>query len=102
MDTLLLRQRIEHEEFDYQILLDALREYSNPRDKISDLLDKGVIIRVKKGLYVFGVQYRRRPIVREILANLIYGPSYLSLEYALASSFHFMLSSRWEIHRASD
>ena len=83
MDTLTLRQRIEHEEFDYQILLDVLREYARPRDKISDLLEKGVIVRVKKGLYVFGEAYRRRPASREILANLIYGPSYISLEYAL-------------------
>ena len=83
MDTLTLRQRIEHEEFDYQILLDVLREYARPRDKISDLLGKGIIVRVKKGLYVFGEAYRRRPATREILANLIYGPSYLSLEYAL-------------------
>jgi hypothetical protein len=83
MDTLTLRQRIEHEEFDYQILLDVLREYARPRDKISDLLEKGVIVRVKKGLYVFGEAYRRRPATREILANLIYGPSYISLEYAL-------------------
>lgn len=44
---------------------------------------KGVIIRVKKGIYIFGEDYRRKPFSREILANLIYGPSYISLEYAL-------------------
>jgi predicted transcriptional regulator of viral defense system len=46
-------------------------------------LRKGVIIRVKKGIYILGEDYRRRPFSREILANLIYGPSYISLEYAL-------------------
>lgn len=79
----LLRRQVQHEEFDYQVLLDSLREYARPRDKITSLLRQGRIVRVKKGLYVFGDEDRRRPLVRELLANLIYGPSYLSLEYAL-------------------
>lgn len=78
-----IRKHISNEEFDYQTLLHGLGQYSRPRDKISDLLRKGVIIRVKKGIYIFGEDYRRRPFSREILANLIYGPSYISLEYAL-------------------
>jgi predicted transcriptional regulator of viral defense system len=78
-----IRKHIPNEEFDYQTLLHGLGQYSRPRDKISDLLRKGVIIRVKKGIYIFGEDYRRRPFSREILANLIYGPSYISLEYAL-------------------
>jgi len=78
-----LRRNIPHEEFDYQTLLSCLKDYEYPRDKISDLLHKGVIVRVKKGLYVFGEEYRRKAYSREILANLIYGPSYISLDYAL-------------------
>ncbi len=78
-----IRKHIENEEFDYQTLLHSLSQYSRPRDKISDLLRKGIIIRVKKGLYIFGDDYRQRPYSREVLANLIYGPSYISLEYAL-------------------
>ncbi|HKL25829.1 MAG TPA: hypothetical protein VJ910_06340 [Desulfuromonadales bacterium] len=78
-----LRKTIPREEFDYQVLLDALQNYAQPRKKINDLLTKGVIVRVKKGLYVFGDDYRNKPYSREILANLIYGPSCVSLEYAL-------------------
>jgi predicted transcriptional regulator of viral defense system len=78
-----IRRYISNEEFDYQTLLHGLGQYSRPRDKISELLRKGVIVRVKKGIYIFGEDYRRRPFSREILANLIYGPSYISLEYAL-------------------
>lgn len=89
-----LRKRIAYEEFDYQTLLDALEGYSHPRDKITSLLRKGVIIRVKKGLYVFGDDYRRKPYSRELLANLIYGPSYLSLEYAL--HYHGLIPERVE------
>lgn len=78
-----LRKAIPWEEFDYQALLNALQDYVHPRDKISDLLRKDVIVRVKKGLYIFGDSYRKQPYSREVLANLIYGPSCVSLEYAL-------------------
>lgn len=83
-----LRIRIPGEEFDYQALLDGLREYDRPRDKITSLLRQGVIVRVKKGIYIFGEKYRRRPFSREILANMIYGPSYVSLETAF---YHYGL-----------
>ncbi|EFK08081.1 conserved hypothetical protein [delta proteobacterium NaphS2] len=78
-----LKREIPQEEFEYQTLLDCLKGYARPRDKISDLLRKGIIIRVKKGLYVLGDEYRQRPFSREILGNLVYGPSYISLDYAL-------------------
>jgi len=78
-----VRKLIPYEEFDYQTLMGALKGYAHPRDRITTLLRKGSIIRIKKGLYVFGEDDRQRPCSREILANLIYGPSYISLEYAL-------------------
>jgi phage terminase large subunit-like protein len=78
-----LRTKIPREELDYQVLLDALDGYARPRDKITDLLRKGVIVRVKKGLYVLGPAYSRRPYSKELLANLVYGPSCISLESAL-------------------
>lgn len=89
-----LRRHIPFEEFDYQILLDSLREYAHPRKKITSLLRKGEIIRVKKGLYLFGEQHRRAPYCRELLANLIYGPSCVSLEYAL--HYHGLIPERVE------
>lgn len=45
-----LRKAIPWEEFDYQALLQVLKDYAHPRDKITDLLAKGVLVRVKKGL----------------------------------------------------
>lgn len=89
-----IRNKIIHEEFDYQVLMSALSQYAAPRDKITALLRSGVIIRVKKGLYIFGDEYRREPYSRELLANLIYGPSYVSLEYAL--SYYGMIPERVE------
>ena len=89
-----LRRQIAGEEFDYQALLDVLSGYERPRDKITDLLRQGAIIRVKKGIYVFGERYTRRPYSREVLANMIYGPSYISLDYAL--HYYGMIPERVE------
>lgn len=83
MTNSLLTKSIPYEEFDYQTLLDSVHGYAQPRMKISGMLAKGDIIRVKKGLYILGESLRRRPFCRELLANLIYGPSYVSFEYAL-------------------
>lgn len=93
MDSL-LRKRIGREEFDYLALMSALADYANPRDKARSLMKKGVIVRVKKGLYVFGDEFRLRPYSRELLANLIYGPSALSLDSAL--SWHGLIPERVE------
>jgi predicted transcriptional regulator of viral defense system len=90
-----LRQLIPYEEFDYLRLLEGLKEYSRPRDKISALLRSATIMRIKKGLYIFGPSYRREPYSRELLANWIYGPSYISLEYAL--SHYGMIPERVEM-----
>jgi len=79
-----IRDRIQGEIFDYQTLTEALKGLSSPRDKITDMLRQETIVRIKKGLYVFGARYRRHPYSKELLANLVYGPSYVSLDYALA------------------
>lgn len=89
-----IQQFFPREEFDYQTLKDVLKDYARPRDKISDLIRKGMIIRVKKGLYILGDGYRRRPYSKELLANLIYGPSYISLDYAL--QYHGLIPERVE------
>jgi hypothetical protein len=86
---------VGREEFDYHALMAALSEYANPRDKVTALLRRGDIIRVKKGLYVFGDELRRRPYSRELLANLIHGPSFVSLDSAL--SFHGLIPERIEV-----
>jgi predicted transcriptional regulator of viral defense system len=91
---LTLRNAALTEEFDYNFIKHALYKYKNPRIKINDLLKKGEIIRVKKGLYVFGPKLARLPYSKETLANLIYGPSYISLEYAL--SFYGLIPERVE------
>lgn len=79
----ILRDRVIGESFDYTVLMDCLSTYRSPRAKVTQLLKSGEIIRVKKGLYIFGPKDRRALVCLEALANKIYGPSYVSLEYAL-------------------
>lgn len=79
---------------DYQQLISCLRDYAKPRDRITTLLADGGLVRLRKGLYVLGERYRRAPLQREHLANLIYGPSYVSLDYALGH--HGLIPERVE------
>jgi hypothetical protein len=78
-----LRVQVPGEEFDHQALLQAAGDYAYPRDLITRLLRSGSVVRVAPGIYIFGPAYRRRPYSLEILANLVAGPSYVSLDYAL-------------------
>ncbi len=81
-------------EFDYNLLLHALRDYKKPRDKIRGLIKNKDIVRVKKGLYVLGKEYNK-PYNKFVLANLIYGPSYITGQTALA--FWNMIPERVEL-----
>ena len=87
-----LRQLIGAEEFDYQTLMSHLHNYRAPAQKINELLKAKVIIRVKKGLYIFGPQFSREAYSKKLLANWIYGPSYISLQSAL--SFYGLIPER--------
>ena len=75
---------ISHQPFDYQYLKGLLSGYHYSRNKISTLLGRGEIISLKSGLYVLSERYGRE-LVPGIVANLLYGPSYVSLDHALAS-----------------
>lgn len=90
-----IRKKAVTDEIDYGFLINCLSDYGNPRDKITRLIKSGAIIRVKKGIYVFGKDYAISSYSKECLANLIYGPSYVSLEYALY--FYGLIPERVEV-----
>lgn len=95
METNVWHTNLPGNEFDYLALMGALRDYKRPRDKVTKLLRRGDVVRVKKGIYILGPQVRKETVVsREILGNLLYGPSYLSLEYAL--SWHQLIPEHVE------
>jgi len=79
-----LRHAVDGEIVDFNQLKAVLHNYAHPRGKINKWLQAAELIRVKKGLYVFGRSARRNPYSLELLANLIYGPSAISLNYALS------------------
>jgi len=61
------------------ILLDEYKIYANPMAKIKRLVNNGVLTPVVKGLYE-----TNKDTPGYHLASAIYGPSYLSFEFALA------------------
>ena len=66
------------------VLQSLMSNYKFPRNKISALEKCGQIIRLKKGLYVVSDKISRRTLSKELIANHLYGPSYISFETALA------------------
>ena len=79
-----LREKLPYDLFDYAQLSSVLAAYANVRGKIGRLLASGEIIRLKKGLYTFPEYLRRAPLNPCIVANMLYGPSYVSRDFALS------------------
>jgi predicted transcriptional regulator of viral defense system len=79
-------------------LYTALAKYNSPKDKIAYMEKKNEIIRVKKGLYVSSPAIHKQLLSRELIANHLYGPSYVSLETAL--SFYGIIPERTETMRS--
>lgn len=77
---------------DYATLVNVLDEYRSPKDKIANMEKQGQLIRLKKGLFVVAPQVSKTEISRELIANHLYGPSYISLETAL--SYHRLIPER--------
>ena len=61
------------------VLMDELKSYRNPAMKITSMVKTGELTRVVRGLYETDPH-----TPGYLLAASIYGPSYLSFEYALA------------------
>jgi hypothetical protein len=80
----LLRKEIEQDIFDYNQLMLVLSGYSKPRDVVTALIRQEKIIRIRKGLYCFSEFWQKQPVPSEALANLVYGPSAVSLDFALS------------------
>ncbi len=71
-----------------QLLFDLLKEYKRPYDKISDLIAQDILVPVKRGVYIPGSKLNIEGPSGFLLANHMYGPSYVSMETAL---FHWGL-----------
>jgi predicted transcriptional regulator of viral defense system len=69
---------------DNAVLSDLTGNYKFPRNKVASMEKRGELIRLKKGLYVVSEKISRKQISRELIANHLYGVSYLSLETTLS------------------
>ena len=67
----------------HQMLVALLKGYSRPNDKIKALKDEGVLEAVKRGFYIAGRDTNIARPERSLIANHLYGPSYVSMEAAL-------------------
>lgn len=76
----------------HHVLLSLLKEYKRPNDKINELVRERALMPIKKGLYIAGPSLDAGKPEPYLLANYIYGPSYVSLETAL--SFHGMIPEK--------
>lgn len=69
--------------FDLNVLSSIFPQNKQIGDKARMLENAGRIIRLKKGLYVASQNETGKALSRELIANHIYGPSYVSQETAL-------------------
>jgi hypothetical protein len=77
-------KQYDEEPITHQALLQMLKDYKRPFDKISELIKQQKLIPVKRGIFVAGANLGVFQPDRFLLANHLWGPSYVSLESALS------------------
>ena len=70
-----------------EFLMYELRSYASPKSKLTNMIKKGQIIPIVRGVFATSPDDPRLPA-----ASLIYNPSYVSFETALA--YHHMIPER--------
>ena len=68
----------------FSVLKSLYPGHKSVHNKISELEKKGLLIRLKKGMYVVSPQVSGQLLSLELIANHLYGPSYVSMESALS------------------
>ena len=76
----------------YDTLAEPLVEYNAPRDRVSRMQRQGQLIRLKRGVFVVSPDISQQELSLELIANHLYGPSYISMESALR--FHGLIPER--------
>lgn len=70
-------------------LSEELQQYASPKSRLTRMIRSGEVIQVRRGIFLDG---NDTTASLKTLANIIYGPSYISFEYAL--SFHGLIPER--------
>jgi len=101
MNIIQIRKELPTSVLTHEMLEDILSPHvNNVNAKISYMVKKGELVRLKKGFYVLGEEYRTTPLDMISVANMLYAPSYVSFEYAL--SYYALIPERvYEITSAT-
>ncbi len=67
----------------WQLLAGLLKDYKRPYDKLNDLVNQNILVQVKRGLYIPSAKLNIAQPEPFLLANHLYGPSYVSSDSAL-------------------
>ena len=78
-------QKLSSAPIDHGVLLSILKNsgYKRPNDKIEYMIKQGGLKTLKRGVYIYVSPYTENIVSKEIIANNLYGPSYISFDYAL-------------------
>lgn len=63
-------------------LMHELRDYASPKARLTRMIKSGDVIQVRRGIFLDGKEKNGYSL--KSLAAVIYGPSYISFEYALS------------------
>lgn len=66
-----------------EVLQSLYEDYRSPNMRIAALEKQGFLIRLKRGMYVVSPEISGRELSVGLVANHLYGPSYVSLHWAL-------------------
>jgi hypothetical protein len=70
--------------FSRHLILEMLKDYKRPNDKISEWVKSGELLSIRRGLYIPGPETGLPVPEPFLIANHLRGPSYVSLEAALS------------------
>ncbi|MBA4304721.1 MAG: hypothetical protein C0424_10890 [Sphingobacteriaceae bacterium] len=84
MEHLLKLQRYSDGLLSTSVLLHLLADYNSPYDKINEWVKQGVLVQLRRGLYALSEELGLTKVEPFLIANQLYGPSYVSLDTALA------------------
>ncbi|MBQ7988149.1 MAG: hypothetical protein IJ253_06515 [Bacteroidaceae bacterium] len=65
------------------LLKSIFHEYRSPDKKVQALLRTGMLVKLKRGLFVVSPEISGKMLSIELVANHLYAPSYISAHYAL-------------------
>ena len=70
--------------FSRHLILEMLKDYKRPNDKISEWIKSGELIAIRRGLYITGPETDLSVPEPFLIANHLRGPSYVTSEAALS------------------